>query len=386
MQWASAVSEEREVRGAARQAVEALQAELGSAPPDLAFLFSSQAHAGAEERLAELVREQLAPGVLLGCSAHSVIGGGREIEGRPALSLTAARLPGVSVRALGGEGAESAPADPGLAPDPAPHFVLLADPFSCDAEALVAGLDAAFPASAKIGGLASGAQQPGAVALYRNDRVQRSGWVGLALQGDVEVDTVVAQGCRPIGHPLFVTRCRDGLLIELDGRPAADALRALFEAAEARDRELMQTSLFLGLEMRPELSEYRHGDFLVRNLVGADPERGTLAVAAGLHEGQVVQFHLRDARTSAEDLEAQLARYARAGRGGSAPGGALLFSCLGRGAPLYGHPDHDSDALRRHLGPLPLGGFFCNGEIGPVGRRTFLHGYTSAFGIFRPRD
>ena len=137
--------------------------------------------------------------------------------------------------------------------------------------------------------------------------------------------------------------------------------------------------------MRPELARYGRGDFLIRNLAGAEERSGALAVGASLHEGQVVQFHLRDAQTSAEDLDARLARYRASQLGGAAPAGALIFSCLGRGAHLYGVPDHDSDAFRRHIGAVPLGGFFCNGEIGPVERRTFLHGYTSAFGLFRPR-
>lgn len=215
-------------------------------------------------------------------------------------------------------------------------------------------------------------------------RVHAEGLVGVALWGDLAVDGVVAQGCRPIGHPLFVTRCRGHVLTELDGRPPIEILRALYDAADARDRALMQTALFLGIEMRPELQEYGRGDFLIRNLVGADPDDGALAVAAPLRDGLVVQFHLRDARTSALDLEERLTRYRSTPRPGGEPCGALLFSCLGRGAGLYGLPDHDSGALRRHLGALPLGGFFGNGEIGPVGERSFLHGYTSAFAIFRP--
>jgi small ligand-binding sensory domain FIST len=271
---------------------------------------------------------------------------------------------------LGGEGA--------------PSFVLLADPWSCDVEALVQQIDADFPRSVQVGGVASGAERPGENVLFLEQRVHRDGLVGVALWGDIVLDGVVAQGCRPIGQPLFVTRCRDHLLIELDGRPAMEIVRGLFESASPRDRALMQSSLFLGIEMRPELQEYRRGDFLIRNLVGADPDSGAIALAAALRDGQVVQFHLRDGETSAEDLDERLIRY----RGGQAPGGepsgALLFSCLGRGERLYGRPNHDSDAFRRHLGALPLGGFFCNGEIGPVERRTFLHGYTSAFGIFRP--
>jgi small ligand-binding sensory domain FIST len=389
MCWASALSERPDATAAADQAAAQLCAALG-APPDLAFLFCADAYARDYARVAERVRAGLGGGLLIGCSGRSVIGAGREVEGSPAVSLTGALLPGVSIKPLrlAGDGfprgLEAWRDAFELGTDREPGFVLLADPFSCDAEALVRQLDGDFPESAKIGGLASGAAEPGGNALFLGHRVHRDGLVGVALEGDIAVDGVVAQGCRPIGHPLFVTRCRGQLLIELDGRQPIDCLRELFERGSPRDRALMQSSLFLGIEMRPELSEYRRGDFLIRNLLGADADSGVLAVAAALHEGQVVQFHLRDAQTSAEDLEERLARY-RPGPGG-APRGALLFSCLGRGAPLYGRPDHDSEVFRRHLGPLPLGGFFCNGEIGPIARRTFLHGYTSAFGIFRPRS
>jgi small ligand-binding sensory domain FIST len=147
----------------------------------------------------------------------------------------------------------------------------------------------------------------------------------------------------------------------------------------------MRTSLFLGIEMRSAQHEYRQGDFLIRNLVGVDPESGALAVGASLDAGQVVQFHLRDAQTSAADLDGHLARYASGRDTRCLPEGALLFSCLGRGANLYGETDHDSRAFRDHLGEIPLGGFFCNGEIGPVQGQTFLHGYTSVFAVFRRR-
>jgi small ligand-binding sensory domain FIST len=183
---------------------------------------------------------------------------------------------------------------------------------------------------------------------------------------------------------MFVTRCQSHLLQELDGRLPVEILQEVFDGLGPEDRRLFQTSLFLGVEMTPARNEYRQGDFLIRNLVGLDAENGALAVAAHLHTGQVVQLHLRDARTSAEDLSKQLARYRSTAPPGAAQG-ALLFSCLGRGLHLYGEPNHDSSAFRRHVGDLPLGGFFCNGEIGPVQGKTFLHGYTSAFGVFRPR-
>jgi small ligand-binding sensory domain FIST len=202
----------------------------------------------------------------------------------------------------------------------------------------------------------------------------------VTISGEIDVDTIVAQGCRPIGQPSFVTRCQRNVLFEIDGRPPLRVLEELYQTLGERDRELFRHSLFLGIVMNELQHEYRQGDFLIRNLIGIDQEAGAIAVGAMLHEGMVVQYHLRDARTSAEDLESLLARYEV-----TEPGGSLLFSCLGRGVHLYGRPDHDTDLFRRRLGEVPLGGFFCNGEIGPVQGRTFLHGYTSSFGIFRPR-
>jgi small ligand-binding sensory domain FIST len=391
MRFASAVSEARDAGAATAAVIDAVRIGLDALEPDLAFLFCSDAHAGAYERIACELREAMPSALLVGCSARSVIGAGREIEDRPGLSLTAARLPGVTLSPmrLAGDGfprgTSSWQEHFEIDAEPPPSFVVLADPFSCDAEALVRQLDVDFADSTLVGGLASGADRPGGNALFLGERIHEEGMVGVALQGDVCLDTVVAQGCRPIGHPLFVTRARGNLLLEVDGRPPIEIVQGLFEAATPRDRALMQASLFLGVEMRPELARYGRGDFLIRNLIGADERTGAFAIGASLHEGQVVQFHLRDAETSAEDLDARLARYRTSHLGGAAPAGALIFSCLGRGVHLYGVADHDSDAFRRHVGPVPLGGFFCNGEIGPVERHSFLHGYTSAFGLFRPR-
>jgi small ligand-binding sensory domain FIST len=263
-------------------------------------------------------------------------------------------------------------------PTDATQFVICPEPFSFDVERFLHALDAARPGATVVGGVASGARQQGANALFLDDRTHREGLVGISLTGDVVIDTVVAQGCRPIGEPMFVTRAERNLLQEIDGRSAAAVLSDLHRRASARDKELFKQSLFLGIVMR-EQESYRQGDFLVRNVLGMDGRTGAIAVGALLRPGMVVQFHLRDARTSAEDLDTMLGRYA------GTPAGSLLFSCLGRGTHLYGRPDHDTEALRRRLGDVPLGGFFCNGEIGPVQGTTFLHGYTSAFGLFRPR-
>jgi small ligand-binding sensory domain FIST len=182
---------------------------------------------------------------------------------------------------------------------------------------------------------------------------------------------------------MLVTRCEGRMLQRLNERHPLEVLRELHQTLDARDQELFRHSLFIGIEMKQDQVEYQQGDFLVRNIVGVEPQSGALTVGATLQPYQAVQFHLRDARTAAEDLTRHLQRY-REERGSMAsPQGALLFSCLGRGAHLYGRPDHDTLLFEDALGAIPLGGFFCNGEIGPVGGTTFLHGYTSAFALFR---
>jgi len=382
MRWASAVSRAAEVSTAVREAAAPIAETLGRERPDVVLAFVSAEHAGGYDRVPSLVAEQLRPRVLVGCSAGGVVGGGREVEQAPGVSLTAAVLPDVEVVPFHIESHDAWSSVSARLAGADPHFVLLPDPFTFDAEAFVRQLDDVFPGGRSVGGLASGGRQPGATALFCDAATHRTGLVGLAMTGNLMLETVVAQGCRPIGDPMFVTRCERNLLEELDGRPAAAVLHYLYERADARERELFRHSLFLGLVMREREQAYRQGDFLIRNLVGMDPRTGALVVAATVRTGMVVQFHLRDAATSAQDVAELLARHAARA---PSPAGALLFSCLGRGSHLYGRADHDTDEFRRLVGDAPLGGFFCNGEIGPVHGTTFLHGYTSAFGLFRPR-
>ena len=199
------------------------------------------------------------------------------------------------------------------------------------------------------------------------------------MRGCLDVKPIVAQGCRPIGSPMFVTGARGNLVRELDGRMPTNILQELFDEADARERALLQSSLFLGIQMHAGRSEYERGDFLIRNLLSSDPETGALSVGAAVEPNQVVQFHLRDAHTASEDLEHALRRCTRLRE---RLRGALLFSCVGRGQGLYGVANHDTEAIQASLGPVPMSGFFGNGEIGPVEGRTFLHSYTSAIALF----
>ena len=394
MQWASTVSEAFNLRDAVAEASAHIKAELGDAPPDLVVAFVSPHHAPDYEDLSSFIAETLAPRHVLGCSGGGVIGGAREVEERTGLSLTAAGLPGIEIVPFHVEQTQMPDLDAGpnawesvigVSPETEPHFVLLADPFSFPSDALLAGLDYSYPQSTKIGGLASGGHQPGSNALYLDGALHRSGAVGVALHGDIQVDTIVAQGCRPIGRTHVVTKCQQNILLEVDESKPLDALREIFEASEDRDRQLINSALHLGVVTDPLLEEFGPGDFLIRNVLGMQRETGGLVIGEMLREGQVVQFHVRDAQTAAEDLETLLREY-RAGHEGVSGAGALLFSCLGRGKNLFGRPDHDTDLFIREVGETPLGGFFCNGEIGPVGATTFLHGFTSSFGIFRPRE
>ena len=220
--------------------------------------------------------------------------------------------------------------------------------------------------------------------LFAHDTMYASGALVLALGGNIELITALAQGCRPIGEPMFVSSCEGNKISTLDGRPAGEILNDLFEHASESERTLMQSSLFIGITMHPGETQYEQGDFLIRNIAGADAASGAIWVAAELRENQVVQFHVRDAHTSSADLDHHLTRMTEE-LGDEAASGALLFSCIGRGRGLYGHANHDSAAVLSHLGQLALGGFFCNGEIGPVSGSSFVHGYTSAIAVFREK-
>ena len=374
MRWASTVSGKADLREAVDEACASIAASLGSDAPDLLVAFVSAHHADRYGEVTQLVRNHFHAGRLFGCSAGGVIGGGHEVEEAPGFSLTAGCLPGVTLTPF-----HTLATEPPPFATQDPQFLLLADPFTFDVETFVHGVDASHPGAVIVGGLASGGRRPGENALYVDDDVHRSGLVGLALEGNVVLDTIVAQGCRPVGDPMFVTRCERNVIYELDGRPAVLALQLVLDALPKEDRALVRHSLFVGVVMQERQQQYRQGDFLIRNVLGVEPKQAALVVGAHVHENQVVQFHLRDAKTSADDLIHLLARHREQ------PQGSLLFSCLGRGHHLYGRPDHDTDVFRAALGDVPLGGFFCNGEIGPVQGRTYLHGYTSAFALFRPR-
>ena len=392
MQWSSAVSDSPSFTEAVTQASEQILANLDGKHPDLAVVFISSHHMPSYVVAPELLAETLGAKVLIGCSAAGVIGGGQEVERRPGIAISAAILPGVELSPfhLNQDELPSPDAGPeewqallGIRAEDCPAIMLLPDPFTLRSDHLLAGLDFAYPSTVKIGGLASGGGQPGANALFINDRSVRSGAVGVAFSGDLEVETIVAQGCRPIGEPLVVTESEINVISKLGDQTPLEVLRDLFETAETREKRLIRRSLQIGIIMDRLAQNSSEGEFLIRNVLGADEEDGTLAVGELVQEGQVVQFFVRDAQAADEDLRLMLEEYIDNLDEGDIPASALLFSCIGRGQYLYGSPDHDTSVFTDIVADIPITGFFSNGEIGPLGDQTFLHGYSASFALFK---
>ena len=410
IQWANALSTCPSLEAAIAEVVDRVQKSL-TATPDLGLVFISSAYASEYSRLMPLLREQLSVPVLIGCGGSGIIGMNsdgetQEIEGEPALSLSLAHLPDVQVQAfhIPGDGLPDLDSPPntwvdliGVPPQEEPHFILLADPFAAIND-LLQGLDFAYPGSSKVGGMTSAGAMGVQSALFCNYKLYREGTVGVALSGNIVLETIVAQGCRPIGQTYQVTACERNIVLELatqdnvektsseiESRRPLEVLRDLLQSLSEEDRQLAQHSLFVGVARDEFKQQLGHGDFLIRNLLGVDPRVGAIAIGDRVRPGQRIQFHLRDARTSEEDLELLLHRYQKDSSGTTEAAGAVMFSCLGRGKGLYGKPDFDSQLFGRYLSNIQLSGFFCNGEIGPVGGSTFLHGYTSVFGICRSK-
>lgn len=394
MKWFSAI-ETSKFDIAMRSLVDQAKKNFGSEQADLGFIFFSPAHRKNIVSSWIQWRNEIPVKTLIGCSAGGIIGGGHEVEDEPAISLTLGTLPQVNIKPFFIK-QESLPALDGSPKpwrdlvhtdkDENAQFILISDPFSLDADSLVAGLDFAFPSSTKVGGLASGGAMPDENILILNEQLHRQGVVGVSLSGNISIDPIVAQGCRPIGEAMMISELRDNVVVTLNNKTPVEILTKLYESLSKRDQQLMQTSLFLGVLMDSFMDKPKRGDFLIRNIIGVDMDKGVLAVGAHLRPGQIVQFHLRDSETSREDLEMMLKKAKDKQQEAASMDalGAVLFSCMGRGEKLYGEKNHDTKIFKTVLGDIPIGGFFCNGEIGPVGGKTYLHGYTSSFAVFRP--
>ena len=390
MSFASAIGLGSRLDAAVSEAVEQLRGESGESHYDIAIAFVSAAYGPSIEQLPQMLRPHLGDCLLLGCNAGGLIGGGSEEEEEPGVALLCGRLPDAVLTAIHLEQATLPPLSASrenwwrlldLGPESEASFLLLADPATLDAESCARGLDRAFPGSTVVGGLTSGVLEPGASRLFNNGQVHRSGALLLALTGNVVIDSVLAQGCRPVGDPLFVTACEGNLISELDGRPPKELLTALFATLDEADRARFADALCIGLALPGPRQIVGAGDFLMRNVLGLDPDSGALWIGSRISPNAVVQFHLRDGQAASDELEERLALSLA---GDLAPSAALLFACVGRGRNMFGVSGHDSGTLRRMI-DIPVSGMFSAGEIAPVQGATFVHGYSSVFGLIRPR-
>ncbi len=367
-------------RSSAIDAAQAAVAGLGGHRVDLAVVFASGAHLAAPETTLEGVREAIDPAALIGCGASGVLGEEREIEEDTAVV--------VWVAALGTAGSvetfHATSSDAGFDGIPsivgASGLIILPDPYSFATDRLLPRLHAEAPGVPVLGGLASGRTFDGTGALFLDETVLESGMVGARLVG-VEMLPCVSQGAAPLGPELTITRAEGHVIHELAGQPALAKLREIFLELDERERGLVDGGLLLGLVIDAGKPEYVQGDFLVRGLLGGDPEAGSISVGAEVQTGQVVRLHARDAPSADRDLRDAL-RLRRTAMGGREPAGALMFTCNGRGKGMFGIPDHDAETLATELGSVPAAGFFAAGEIGPVGGQSFLHGFTATIAVF----
>lgn len=364
-----------------------------SGQADLVFLFASAAYARDFPALVHRAHEATNARVLVGCSGQGIVGPGREIEDEPAISLLALSLPGADLRPVlinqqTLEGCEE-PSDwydvTGVDRDTVNGWFLFGDPYGIDAERLVDALSDAYPGTPLIGGLASGDPHVPRTFVFLDGHVFTQGAVAVALGGAYTVRTIVSQGAEPIGEPWTITAADEHIVHTIGHRPALEILVETFDGLSPERQERARRNFLVGLVMDEYQDEFRRGDFLIRNVTGYDPGSGALAIGAHPRVGQTIQFQLRDGRAADEELRALL-QQARGSLGDTEPIAALVCCCNGRGADLFGEPDHDARAIGEQLGLRSLAGFFCNGEIGPVGLRNYLHGYTASIALIVPTE
>ncbi len=369
-----------DARSGAIGAAQAAAEPLGGRPVDLAVIFASGAHLAAPEVTLEGIHEAVDPGQLIGCGAAGVLGEEQEIEDATAVVVWVASLGGGSVATFHATSDDDGEFHgvPDLAG--ASGVVLLPDPYSFATDTLLRRLHTDAPGVPVLGGLSSGRTFDNTGALFHDELVLETGMVGARLDG-VEMLPCVSQGAAPLGPELTITRAEGRVIHELAGKSALAKLREVFDKLSERERGLINGGLLLGLVIDAGKPEYEHGDFLVRGLLGADPQEGSIAVGANVSTGQIVRLHARDARSADRDLRAALG-LRRTALGGRRPAGALMFTCNGRGRGMFGVADHDSEALAAELGAVPTAGFFAAGEIGPVGGECFLHGFTATVAVF----
>lgn len=383
MRWTSSSSERVDAAEAVQEAIARLVERHEEDVPDLVLCFTSDFGRDACEVINDHLTDAFPRATIVGATAESIVASDHEIEGRGAISLMAATLPGVRVDAfhITQEAVSSEiPWSRTLLPEPEeePMLILLADPFSIDVKEVLQQVEASHPGMPVVGGFASFAARPLDNVLFMNGELPTSGAVGLSLVGNLRADFVVSQGCRPVGEAFIVTEGDGNTIRKLRGRTALEVLRDTVMSLDDDDRRLAENGLLIGRAIDEYRSDFGRGDFLIQGLLGASPEEGHIAVAGEVRRGQTVQFQVRDAAAADEDLrmlcELLDEDYA----------GAVLFTCNGRGTRMWKEPHHDVTVFQERFGPLPVAGFFAAGEIGPIGGRNFVHGFTVSAALFRP--
>jgi small ligand-binding sensory domain FIST len=356
-------------------------ASLGDGEPSFGALFASaHFYRHAEAVLKGVTAVTGADVPLIGCVGEAVIGGQQEVEGEPAVSvLVAADAGPVETYEMEFVRTSSGGAFGGYLFEPGPHL-MIADPYSFPADMLLTHLNQNVPGTVVAGGMASAGSPRQRSRLFLDGKVRAEGAVGMRLAG-AEVHSLLSQGCRPVGEPFTVTSAEGNVIFQLGGASPWRRLRELADELSRRDQQLLSTGVQLGIVIDEYRAEQGPGDFLIRSVLGGEPESGALAIADDVEVGQTVQFHIRDAESADEDLRRTL-RNEVAALGGERPAGALLFSCNGRGTRMFGEPGHDAKLVSDALGDIPVAGFFCGGELGPVGGRNFLHTFTASVAVF----
>lgn len=362
-----------------------LDARVTPGDIDLALLFITNHYEESIDSITDRIAQFLPHALLLGCTAEGTIGVDRELERTPSISLLAASLPEVVIRPFHVrqsqlEAAQSA-SDweriVGVSPESNPVFLCMADPFSIAVYDFLDQMNLNYPKCPVVGGIASAGRAPRQNRLFLGGAVHQEGMVGAALSGNLRVETVVSQGCRPIGKSFVVTKVEGNIIHELGRKPALEQLHGVLTKLAESDEQLARESMFLGRVIDEYKGNFGRGDFLIHNILGADRKTGAIGIAGHVKVGTTVQFHVRDAQSADEDLRAMLSLHA-----GTEPEGALLFGCNGRGTHMWPQPGHDIGMLRQVLGNIPVAGFFCGGEFGPVGGRNFVHGFTASIALF----
>jgi len=389
--FASALSTSTRSQEAESEALATLEEGLEGQTPDLLVVFATHHHGAALEELGPRLARATGARFVIGCTAESVIGPDREVEGEAGMSLWAASLPGADVRFFQ-LSASAGPDGPVFAGSPPVGsledscVLLLADPFTFPADAFLQEFNERFEGVPIMGGMASGAMGPGQSLLFTADGVREAGAVGLVIEGGVDLLPIVSQGCRPVGEPWVITACDGWHIQQLGGRPALEVLTETWQRLDQEDQALLQSAPLIGLAMDARRPHFERGDFIVRSIIGLHSRDRAIKVADFVRRGQTVQLLVRDAESAGEDLQQLLAKRGGPDFASGNGAGALIFSCNGRGTRMFPEPNHDVRCVQAGLhAELPLAGFFAAGEIGPVSGRNYLHGLTASVAVFRAR-